>query len=202
MFIGVSQRLLLNESYYELREALALEWGEFFKENLKPFLPLPLSYEIDFKAYAPHLRGVILSGGNDLATLNPSPLSLKRDAYEAQILTHCLEENLPLLGICRGAQFIAHFFGSTLSPCENHTQEHAIRLTNDTQTTINSFHNYAIATLGQALEPLAFAEDGTVEAFRHRGAKIWALMWHIERANGLNERSIFREWLENLREKR
>ena len=99
-FIGITQRLLENTSYYEVREALSVEWGEFFKEHLQGFLPLPLSYVIPFSTYAQslggNLGGVILSGGNDLNSLNPNPLSSMRDEYEAQILTHCLRYNLPL----------------------------------------------------------------------------------------------------------
>lgn len=202
MFIGISQRLICNEGYFEERECLALDWGRLFAGIFADFLPLPLSYEVDFSRYVPQLRGVILSGGNDLSTFNPSPLSSKRDAYEKNIVRHCLEENLPLLGICRGAEFIAHFFGSSLKPCKNHIGEHKVRLKSGSEVVVNSFHNYAISKLGQDLEPLALAEDESVEAFRHKSVKIWALMWHIEREGGLSEGSILQEWLENLKEKR
>lgn len=57
-FIGITQRLLENTSYYEVREALSVEWGDFFKEHLQGFLPLPLSYVIPFSTYAQSLGGV------------------------------------------------------------------------------------------------------------------------------------------------
>ena len=198
MFIGISQRLLLNESYYELREALALEWGEFFRKNLSSFLPLPLSYEVDFKLYAPHLKGVILSGGNDLNSLNPSELSFKRDAYETKIISYCFKKNLPLLGICRGAQMIAQHFNSTLKPCQNHIGTHQIT-TKKGKFEVNSFHNFCIENLGENLKALAFTKDQSIEAFRHKKKHIYGIMWHIEREKGLNEKDIFKKWLKGVK---
>ncbi|VEJ52668.1 Putative amidotransferase (Type 1 glutamine amidotransferase-GATase1) [Campylobacter insulaenigrae] len=76
-FIAISQRLISNESYYEERECLALDWGKFFKENLQDFLPIPLSYELEFEKYQSLVSAVILSGGNDLYFLNKNDLSKK-----------------------------------------------------------------------------------------------------------------------------
>lgn len=202
LFIGISQRLICNESYFEERETLALDWGRFFSDYFESFLPLPLSYEVDFSRYEPYLSGVILSGGNDLNALNPNELSFKRDEYEKQIVRQCFKKNLPLLGICRGAQLIADFFNSSLKSCENHIGEHKITLINGKELVVNSFHNYGVSKLGQDLEPLAFAKDGTVEAFKHKRAKIYALMWHIEREGGLSEESILKQWLRDVKEKK
>ncbi|WP_261798075.1 gamma-glutamyl-CDP-amidate hydrolase [Campylobacter peloridis] len=197
-FIGITQRILENQSYFELRECLSLEWGEFFNKNLKDFLPLPLSYEIDFKKYTPFLNAVILSGGNDLYTLNKNELSKKRDKYENNIINYCINNNLPLLGICRGAQMIASFFNSTLSKCQNHIQNHDIFLNKKT-INVNSFHNFAIDKLGSELEILAKAKDNTIEAFKHKNLNIYGIMWHIERTNGLNEKEIFNQFLGSIK---
>lgn len=200
MFIGITQRLVLNGSYYEQREALALDWGKLFKNALfKGFLPLPLSYEVPFVLYKNHLKAVILSGGNDLNFLNPNELSQKRDAYESEVIKQCLESEIPLLGVCRGTQMIAHFFNSTLIPCKNHTKEHFVLNSKGEKFLVNSFHNYAIKTLGENLTPLFWAQDKTIEAFKHKNAKIYALMWHIERENGLNEPFLLENWLKEIK---
>ncbi|MCX2717432.1 gamma-glutamyl-gamma-aminobutyrate hydrolase family protein [Helicobacter sp. MIT 21-1697] len=208
-FIALTQRLLENTSYYELREALSVEWGAFFKEHLQGFLPLPLSYAIPFSIYAKSLGnslgGVLLSGGNDLNSLNPNPLSLRRDEYEAQIITHCMQHNVPLLGICRGAQMIAEYFSSQLELLEGHIGNHQVfNLRNGDTFEVNSFHNYGIRTLGECLEPLILAQDKSIEAFKHKQKPIFALMWHIERTlqtqgkqaenNGLINNEVIREW--------
>lgn len=200
MFIGITQRLIENESYAELREALALEWGILFKDTLKPFLPLPLSYALDFEIYKPYLNAVILSGGNDLSSLNANFLSQKRDAYERQIIASCLENDIALLGICRGAQMIAHYFGASIFKKPNHTKEHLIQ-TNKGKFMVNSFHNYCITNLKEPLEILALAQDKSIEAFKHKNAKIFGIMWHIERNGGLNADFILKEWLKSIRRK-
>ncbi|WP_291951232.1 gamma-glutamyl-CDP-amidate hydrolase [Campylobacter sp.] len=197
-FIAISQRLIANESYYEERECLALDWGKFFKENLQGFLPIPLSYELEFEKYQSLVSAVILSGGNDLYLLNKNDLSKKRDNYEKDIIKICIRENIPLLGICRGAQMIASFFDSTFIMSKNHIKEHKIYL-DDKKICVNSFHNFCINKLGDDLESLAFAEDKTIEAFKHKQFKIYATMWHIEREKGLSERSIFYNWLKEIK---
>lgn len=145
-FIAITSRLVCEESYNENREALACEWGGFFKEYLSEFLPLPLCYEIPFSHYLDNLKenlaGVILSGGGDIrATFENSNLiesknknsknnafllAKKRDSYERQILQTAQKINLPLLGICRGAQFIATEFGAKLEKINNHIGTHKV----------------------------------------------------------------------------
>lgn len=204
-FIGISQRLIENESYFELREALSVEWGELFAQNalFKGLCPLPLSVKLPFKAYAPFLSGVILSGGNDLSAFNENKLSKMRDEYELKIIKNCLKMKLPLLGVCRGAQLIASFFKSDIKGCENHTKEHFVldlSSRKESEIWVNSFHNYAIFSLKKPLKPLfKSAQDESIEAFRHEKAPIFALMWHIERSAGLSEKSLLKAWLKAVR---
>ncbi|PAF48839.1 hypothetical protein BKH41_04215 [Helicobacter sp. 12S02232-10] len=177
--IGITQRLEENPSYYEIREALSCEWGEFF--NDLDFLPL--SYSVPFERYVEKINAVIFSGGNDLYALNPQTINKKRDAYETKIIKHCLKKKLPLLGICRGAQMIAHFFDSTLCQKNHHiTPAHPIVLLEDNnEYDVNSYHNFAITKLGENLIPLALGKDGSIEAYQHNSLPIFGIMWHIER---------------------
>ena len=195
MFIGISQRLICNESYSELREALSVEWGAFFNVEFGDFLPLPLCVEIPFSRYERAIKGVILSGGNDLSVFNKTRENKIRDNYEARILTRCVNLQMPILAICRGAQFMAHFFGSEILPCENHIGAHLVRDNQGREFLVNSFHNYAITKLGDCLQSLAVAKDSSIEAFRHKNLPFYALMWHCERENGLNNTAI----LENFK---
>ncbi|WP_104721450.1 gamma-glutamyl-CDP-amidate hydrolase [Helicobacter mesocricetorum] len=200
-FIGISQRLVENTSYLEIREALSLEWGEFFKEYLEGYLPLPLNYKIDFCQYIPFLKAVILSGGNDLDILNPNPLSKMRDCYESEIIRACMQYHIPLLGICRGAQMIASYFHSCLEDIPKHIGEHKIiEMATKRQFCVNSFHNYGIRTLGEDLESLSIAEDKSVESFKHRNLSIYGIMWHIEREGGMNGDNTFYQWRDSFKE--
>lgn len=204
-FIAISQRIIENDSYVEIREALSLEWGEFFQTHLCGFLPLPLSYAIPFATYAEDLgeslAGVILSGGNDLSSLIPNPISKMRDDYESEIITHCIKESTPLLGICRGTQRIAEYFGSTLEFLNGHVGNHQVIDSKNQRFIVNSFHRYGITALGDSLQYLTKAQDESIEAFRHKLKPIFGLMWHIERANGMENDAIFQEWLKITRQR-
>lgn len=202
-WIGISQRLIENTSYVELREALSVEWGEFFYQHLGDFLPLPLSYGVPFYHYVQKLGnalgGVLLSGGNDLSRFNPNVASQRRDAYEEEIITRCLECAIPLFGVCRGAQKIAEYFGSKLEKCDGHTQKHFVFNADFKGFEVNSYHNYCILHLGKDLEKIDCAKDGSVESFKHKRACIYGVMWHIERENGMKYSKLFEEWRNKVR---
>lgn len=190
MFIGISQRLEKAVNYNEIREALSIEWGEFFALNLTPFLPLPLCVKMPLKSYEKNLKGVILSGGNDLSKFNKNAENSLRDSFENELLKFCIENKTPLLAVCRGAQFVAEFFGSKLEICDNHIGEHEIYDEKGVKFRVNSFHKYKITHLGEDLKCLATAQDKSIEGFCHKSLPIFAMMWHIERKNGLENRAI------------
>jgi len=117
--IVVTQRLLENESYHEVREALDINYCSLLQEC--GYLPIVLPYEVDFKKYFNDIGidGVLLSGGNDLNVCSKNSLSKKRDEFEVELLEYCIEQKIPVFGICRGMQLIAHYFGSSFKKVEN-----------------------------------------------------------------------------------
>ena len=125
-YIAISQRLYSMQEYNEVRESLALDWGQFFAIHLHDFLMLPLSYKQDIAPYLPDIAGVILSGGNDLSVCNDTPLNKERDIFETNLIDLCIKDSIPLLGVCRGAQMIAYYFNSQITPCKNHVGLHEV----------------------------------------------------------------------------
>ena len=198
MFIAITQRLVRHDSYNELREALSIEWGALFGAEFGAFLPLPLCFEIPFTRYENAINGCILSGGNDLNIFNNKEENKIRDEYEKNVIERCIKRRIPILGICRGAQVLAYFFGSEIKPCQNHIGTHLVRDKWGDEFRVNSFHNYAITHLGADLECLAVAEDNTIEAFKHKSLPFYALMWHIERENGLNNTAILDKFKQKI----
>lgn len=199
MFIAMTQRLV-ESSYKEVRECLASEWGEFFARNLTSYLPLPLAYHIPFAQYAPFVRGVILSGGNDLALFCDDELSHKRDSYERAVLEHCVGHRVPVLGVCRGAQMIAQYFSCEIAPLQGHIGEHSIDVQGRSYR-VNSFHNYCVRSISSELKPIALASDASIEAFRHRELPIFGVMWHIERSGGMEYDGLWQRFLQALKER-
>ncbi|MCE3037122.1 gamma-glutamyl-gamma-aminobutyrate hydrolase family protein [Helicobacter sp. faydin-H20] len=202
--IGITQRLIEHTQYSEIREALALDWGTFFCEKIsEDFLPLALSSKIDFKDYIPYLSGVILSGGNDLNSLNPNKLSLFRDTYEKNILKLCLQNHIPVFGVCRGAQMIAEFFCAKITPIMQHTSPHLITFQSQNYK-VNSYHNYGISELCEDFEVLGIAINGSIEAFKHKNKPIYGIMWHLEREENLSipSQKMWKMFIENFKEKK
>ena len=59
--------------------------------------------------------GVIFSGGNNLHIHNNNgQTSLNRDDTEKKLLDYCIAHKLPVIGICRGLQFIVNYCQNNL----------------------------------------------------------------------------------------
>ena len=91
---------------------------------------------------------------------------------------------VPVLGVCRGFQFMNVHLGGGLSPVSGHVASyHAISSDTGLFPEVNSYHDYGIVAddLAPSLEVVATGPDGTVEAARH-GTLPWiGVMWHPER---------------------
>lgn len=135
-----------------------------------------------------------------------------RDGFEFKLLDHALENNYPILGICRGLQVInCKLKGSLLSDIEtirntNHRKiapgqdrEHHVNIKGNTILSkilgntggiINSSHHQAIDRLGEGLAVSAKADDGIIEAIEWEEPEgksfFLALQWHPERMKDLS----------------
>lgn len=131
------------------------------------------------------LDGFVLTGGNDIGS------SPQRDRSEEALLRLALEQGFPVLGVCRGLQFIQSYFGGRLRDCarENHVaQRHSIVGVPGTRLLegrhlVNSFHGQAVAgaELAAPLQAFALSEEGWVEGLFHPAAPIIGVQWHPER---------------------
>lgn len=202
----VSQRLVGNTGYPEVREALDVQWGRFL--NACGLLPVPVAARIPAHIYFEGLKpcGVLLTGGNDLGVFAPQdPLSLERDRVEKDLIEAAIQNQVPVLGICRGMQMLAHYFGCVLEKKSGHvTPAHEIRIEPHTllsrvwaktRLDANSFHNYCVTDIRGGLKASALHEDGTVEAFELPEKKVYACMWHPERVEPFapNDIQFFKE---------
>ncbi len=142
----------------------------------------------------------------------------ERDAAETALLRAALREGKPVLGICRGLQFINVFFGGSLwedlglrgSSCRHRQDRPYTRGSHDVvlkkasplaqclkadRITVNSCHHQGIRDLAPGLEIMAEAEDGLIEAVCHPEHRfVWAVQWHPEMmaAEDVPSRRIFR----------
>ena len=192
--------MILNDSYYELREALDVKWGELFKEL--DFLPIILPFEYNFEQYFKIIKinGILLTGGNDLNSLNPSAESKQRDDFEFKLIKYGIENNIPIFGVCRGMQIIVKYFKCEFKKVTNQVAiKHKLIVNNksiykqylDKIDMVNAYHNYAIELINDEFIVSAWNEDKTIiKAIEHKKYKIFGQMWHSEREEPFNKNEL------------
>lgn len=187
--IAITQRLVRNNTYFEIRECLDINWATLFNEL--DFVPIFLSCEFDIEKMYENVcfDGVILSGGNDLFSLSGDEISKKRDEFEKKLIKFCIKKQIPLLGVCRGMQIIAEFFGATFKKVPNQTDIRTnLQISPKSKyfdtlkliKNVNSYANFFIDTLCDEFE-ISAKSGNIIRAIEHKKHKILGVMWHSER---------------------
>ena len=177
--------------------------------------------------------GILLTGGHDVtpSVYGEEPLEGKvscciaRDNMEKHVLEDAIKKDKPILGICRGIQFINACLGGTLyqdlptqhpSDIEHHQTPpydvpvHDVIIRNATPLydclvtdtiSVNSYHHQAVKVVAPGLEVMAESEDGIVEAlYKPFYSFLWAVQWHPEFSYKTddNSKKIFKAFVDSL----
>ena len=175
--------------------------------------------------------GFVFTGGHDVSPMfyGEEPLvglvstCEKRDVMEAVVLRNAINADKPVLGICRGIQFINAALGGTLyqdlptqhpSRIEHHQKPpydspaHAVTVIKQSplhecvkadQIYVNSYHHQGVKTVAPGLETMAVSQDGIVEALYKPDQRFfWAVQWHPEFSfrKDVNSRKIFEAFVD------
>ena len=192
--IGITMRIVEAQEYREARNALSLDWGEWFRRVMPDVTPIPLLNVAD--GVEDWIRGMdlhafILSSGNDWGS------APERDETERHVVEYALRHEFPLLGTCRGLHALNVIFGGGLSEDvvqvtgRSHVAvDHPVRisdsrfaLTDENRIVVNSYHDQGVLEqeLSAELRPFAVSEDGVVEGAYHPSRPALAVQWHPER---------------------
>lgn len=175
-------------------------------------LPLTTDVNILKKSYD-MCDGIVLTGGHDV---NPNlyneekieecgAINDTRDFMESYLFKRAVEDDKPVLGICRGIQLMNVLLGGTLYqdlPSQkkeevNHHMSapydrvaHEVFVLPDTllaniigegEYGVNSYHHQAIKLLASGAEAMAVSEDGIIEAIRVKNRSFMVgVQWHPE----------------------
>lgn len=174
--IAVSQRVDVLPERGESRDALDQRLIDFLRAAGYLPLPVPNGLEGDLEGWlsAVSPQAIVLSGGNDIGQCTA------RDRTESRLLDHARAHGLPVLGICRGMQMIAHWSGGVLKPVTGHVRTRH-QLSGQIVAEVNSYHGLALAGCPHGFEVQARSEDGEIEAIRHLSLPWAGWMWHPER---------------------
>ncbi|CAM5440152.1 gamma-glutamyl-gamma-aminobutyrate hydrolase family protein [Streptomyces badius] len=151
------------------------------------------------------LDGLVIAGGADVepvrygAVADPrtGPPARERDAWELALIRAAIDQQVPLLGICRGMQLLNVALGGTLiQHLEDHTGglgvfgSHAVTPVTGTvyadavpeAAMVPAYHHQAVDRLGTGLVASAHAPDGTVEALElpDHASLVLGVQWHPE----------------------
>ncbi|GGW15865.1 gamma-glutamyl-gamma-aminobutyrate hydrolase [Streptomyces globisporus] len=151
------------------------------------------------------LDGLVIAGGADVeparygAAADPrtGPPARERDAWELELIRAAIDQQVPLLGICRGMQLLNVARGGTLiQHLEDHTGglgvfgSHPVTPVTGTayadavpeDAMVPAYHHQAVDRLGVGLVASAHAPDGTVEALElpDHTSLVLGVQWHPE----------------------
>ena len=195
---------------------------------------LPFTSENDeLEQLAKMCDGFLFTGGHDVSPelysekpVDDSVICCKdRDEMESWYLKYAISSDKPLLGICRGIQFINAALGGTLyqdlptqhpSGIDHHQKPpydipvHTVSIVKDSplgklldteQLSVNSYHHQAVKDLSPRLKAMAISTDGLIEAvFMPEHRFLWAVQWHPEFSylTDINSRKIFKAFIDSL----
>lgn len=170
-------------------------------------------------------QGVVVTGGHDVDPVLYAQESKvlpqydpDRDALESRVIDDALERDLPLLGICRGAQLLNVRLGGDLNQDLRATRRHTSNrrtvlplktllveadsrlreLLGRDRARINSLHNQGIDRLGERLTVSGRDLDGIVQAIEDAERRfLVGVQWHPEFLLPMaSQRGLFRALVE------
>lgn len=157
--------------------------------EIHPFNKIP--------AINPSVKGVILSG---------SPCSV-RDENSPDV-DFSLFDHLPVLGVCYGAQLIAHKHGGTVLPSQireygrarlntvDHHSELMKEISIDSQVWMS--HADTIASLPEEYEIIASTSSVKVAAFKQKGRQRYGIQFHPEVTHTLEGKNLLRNFVVHI----
>ena len=157
--------------------------------------------------------GLLLIGGGDVLPAfygghTPSSgINIIRDEAELKAVDYFVKRNLPILGVCRGAQILNVYFGGKLSLVDNHYDYakdlyHSVtslsaNVFSPNFTLVNSSHKQRCDPLALCAKPLLASKDGTIEAFS-AGENVLAVQFHPERMTDSAIRAVYGKFVEKV----
>lgn len=157
--------------------------------------------------YVRELDGLVLVGGRDIPpsmygqTLHETTevLPQRRTRFDSMLIARWMASGKPILGVCLGMQFVNVVMGGSMiqdipslvgTDVDHRKVYHRVTIASDSALTgvlgaemvmVYSSHHQAVERVADGLRPVAYADDGVVEALeRTDGGLGLFVQWHPE----------------------
>ena len=160
------------------------------------------------------LDGVVLIGGGKYSKDVKEKPSLyeanpKRYNFEKNIIKHCFDKKIPLLGICRGFQMINETFDGSVDYINKKTDinhasrkaKHEVKILDGTtlkkiygksKLNVNSFHLKEITRVSNKFKVSGISQDGIIEAIESNFSPFFlGVQWHPNALKNKDSDSLF-----------
>jgi len=194
MIIAISSKVTEAQNYVEKRNCIAFDLISYLEDiGITPLIVPNNLRDLNNYLCAFEIKGIILTGGNNVdpekykSRSHLSDVYSERDETEKLLFDYAINKELPILGICRGFQFINIELGGNLThdiSCHVNIKHSLVSKNADyNKKEVNSYHNHGIKfnQLSNKLNCLANTNDGFVEAYENKIDKILGFQWHPER---------------------
>jgi len=174
--VAVSQRIDKHPDRSEIRDGLDQRLSAFLADAGYAAAPVPNALGEVLVNWLALVRpaAMLLSGGNDIGTY-PA-----RDVTESMILDYAQQQEVPLLGICRGMQMMGSWAGADLRSVDSHVRARH-EIFGDITGEVNSYHRLSLSSCPIGFTVLARSGDSEIEAISHTSLPWEGWMWHPER---------------------
>lgn len=217
MIVAVSMRVVENSTYAERRDAISHDWVRILDAlPVTPvFIPNALADPAEYLRQV-GAKGLILTGGDDLGPLpgetGDQAIPDQRDRTERSLLTAALDQEMAVLGVCRGLQVVNVYFGGGLQrqlaeSGQHVNKHHPVEIVEPPpwgdpgldQLITNSYHSQGVclSQLASELKAFAVASGDVVEGLYHPRLPVVAVQWHPERPNPASDqdRALLEHWI-------
>lgn len=130
-----------------------------------------------------------LASGADAFLISPGPGRPDNAGISLDLIAAAAAAHRPLLGVCLGHQAIAQAFGGSVKQADRLMHGKTSPVTHagtglfealPSPFTAARYHSLDVADLPPALEPNAWADDGSIMGMRHRDLPIHGVQFHPE----------------------
>jgi len=162
---------------------LVVDNGSIYTKNLINFL---IKKNISFEKQTPQLLNLDLLPNYDSFILSGRRKNEKKtNEINSKIISHCIKNDIKLLGICYGAEILALTLGGTIKKTTLQKGNESVKIIQENLLCSDSLvvfesHGFEISKLPSVLVPIAQSNNCKYEIIQYEKKPIFGTQFHPE----------------------